>query len=209
MATRIFRMKSQLIQSIDSSTSIIKSKLNTVQTVVNRIELPDRFKGTIVEKWAGYWKNLSRDYRDVAVGVGEQIKQKPLRSAVYGTLAGAAYYCAKHNPDERDFAEKLKRFNADLVLVHESCQNPSSAQYVKFIEQAQNAGIIRIWNFGVVSFMWLDNYDEALGVYKATCTYLQSEYLTLYQRIIDVGFLDKWWKLEQRMIDFDINEANL
>lgn len=209
MATRIFRLKTQLTQVFNTNSTIVKSKLNTIQTAVNRIELPERFKGTVVEKWANYWKNLGRDYREVIVGVGDSIKEKPLRSGIYGICASGIYYCCKHNPDETDFFEKLRRFNTDLVLVSESCQNPTSAQYIKFLEQADNLGIIRIWNFGVVSFMWLDNYHTALGVYKATCSYMQPDYLTLHQRVIDIGFLDKWWNLEKRMVDYDINEANL
>lgn len=27
------------------------------------IKLPKRFEGTIVEKWANYWKGLARDYK--------------------------------------------------------------------------------------------------------------------------------------------------
>lgn len=206
MATRI---RSQLAQSYENSSTLIKSKLTIVETAVNKIQLPERFKGTIVEKWMGYWKNLYIDYRDVFVGAGQQMKEKPIRSAFYGITAASAYYCAQRNPSDIDFYEQLRRYNADLILVHESCQNPVSAQYLKFLEQSNNRGLLRTLNLGVLSLIWLDNYDEALGLFKVTCPYLQPEYLTWHKRIVDVGILNTWWKLRENMIDFDINEANL
>lgn len=38
------------------ATSKILSKLP-------RMQLPEKFKGTIVEKWANYWTGLARDYK--------------------------------------------------------------------------------------------------------------------------------------------------
>jgi hypothetical protein len=52
----------------------------------------------------------------------------------------------------------------------------------------------------------LDNYDGDLAVYKATCSYLKPKYLTFHERIVDVGFVGKWWKLQEYMIDYDIND---
>lgn len=209
MATRIFRLKSQLVQTIDTSSTLIKSKLNTVQTAVNKIELPERFKGTVVEKWAGYWKNLCIDYRDVFVDVGKQMKDRPIRSSVYGITGTFLYYCSRHNPTESDFIEELRKFNADLILVHESCHKPEAAEYLKFLERAHNQGLIRTLNLGVLSIQWLHDYDAALGVYKATCLYTQPNYLQFHERIVDIGLLDRWWKLDKKMIDYDVNTENM
>lgn len=188
---------------------LVKSKLNTIETAVNRIQLPDKFKGTMVEKWAGYWKNLYRDYQDVAKGVVEQAKERPIRSSLYGITAVATYYCAKHNPTQSDFLEQFRKYNTDMILVDESCQRPETAQFFKFIEQASNQGLLRTLNLGVVSLLWVHDYDQALGIYKAVCTYTQPDYLKFQERIVDIGFLDKWWKLEKIMVDYDVNEANV
>lgn len=97
----------------------------------------------------------------------------------------------------------------DLILVDESCQRPETTQFFRLVEKANNQGLLRTLNLGVFSLLWVHDYDAALGVYKATCTYTQPDYLNFKRRIIDVGFLDKWWKLNQFMINYDVNEANL
>ena len=86
-------------------------------------------------------------------------------------------------------------------------RNPMSEKYVTWVEQCYNEGIIRRLNLGIVSLMWLDNFDSTTAVYKATCPYLKPRFVTFYQRIIDIGFVDKWWFLEQKMKNYDINEA--
>lgn len=183
----------------------IRNKLKPIQDKVNSVELPERFKGTVVEKWVGYWKQLGRDYTDVALDVCRQAKERPLKASVIGTGLGSIYYLAKHNPDESDFIEQLRENNTKLYLVHEEAMNPKTKEYMKFIHAAYNQGIIRKISIGIGSFLWLADYDKGLALYKSTCSYLGPEYLTFYQRIIDVGFLDTWWVLEGSMKDYDIN----
>lgn len=209
MATKITRLRLQLAQSYAKNTSAVREKWTSMQLRLGQIELPERFKGTVVEKWATYWRGLCSDYRDVFLNVGKQIKEKPIRASVYGTMMGAAWYAAKHNPSERDFYDRLRKYNADLVLVNPVCLNPVSADYLTFVERSRNEGIVRKLNLGICSLLWLDNYDRAVALYQATCTYTQPDYLTWHQRIIDVGFLDKWWTLEKKMLDYDVNEANV
>lgn len=55
--------------------------------------------------------------------------------------------------------------------------------------------------------MWIDNYDKDCFLYKTVCPYLKPRYLTFHERIIDVGALDKWWVLETKMKDYDVNES--
>lgn len=209
MATKIFRIKNQLVQTLDNGSNLVKSKYNSVQSVVNNIELPERFKGGLVEKWAKYWKHLYIDYRDVFVNTGTHMKEHPIKTAFYGITGSAAYYFTKRNPSEADFFNQLRQFNTDMVLVHPTCHKPEAAEYLRFLEQCNNAGILRRFTFGVFSVIWLDNYSRAVSMYKANCTYLKPQYLTWHQRIIDVGVLGRWRKLEQKMIDFDVNDENL
>lgn len=206
MTTKLFRLQNHLIKSYINGGEAIKSKLAIVQ---NKFVVPERLKGTIAEKWLLYWKNLYKDYRDVFIDVGKQTKDHPIRSTFYISSAAAAYYAFKRNPSETDFYEQLRKYTGDLVLVHESCQNPIASEYFKFLERCYNEGIIRRLSIGICSFLWIDNYDKALSLYKTTCTHLQPDYLMWHKRIIDVGFLNTWWTLKDKMIDYDVNENNL
>lgn len=209
MATKLFRWRNQFTQSYTTNSSYLKTKLEIVQNRINNVTIPERYKGTVVEKWLLYWKGLLNDYSDVFIDVGKHIRDKPIRSSIYAAFGASIIYCAKHNPSETDFIEKLRYHNADMILVDKSCHNPISSKYLVFLERCYNEKIIRRLNIGIGSFLWIDDYDRALGLYKVTCKYTKPDYLTWHKRIIDVGFMDKWWKLEEKMIDYDVNGENL
>lgn len=206
MATKLLRLRTQISQSYTTNSSLIKTRIDAVQSKFNNFEVPERFKGTIVEKWLLYWKGLVIDYRDVFLDVGKQMKEKPLKASIYGTLGASMVYSFKHNPTETDFIEQLRSYNAKMVLIDPVCHSPSSSQYLTFLERCYNEGIVRRLSVGVFSMLWIDNYDRALGLYKATCKFTKPDLLTWHNRIIDIGFCNKWWKIDEKMIDYDVNE---
>lgn len=199
------RSSIQIGERLRLFTNPLNSKINRVIDKIKNYEMPERFKGTILERWGNYWKNLYADYKEVFVDTIKDCKERPLRASVYSTVLGSAYYLHKHNPDEDSYREHLIQYSIKLMQVGESIRNPISVQYVKWLEQCSNQGIIRRFNIGIISLIWLDNYDKECSLYKAVCPYLKPRYLTIYERIIDVGLLDKWWMLEKKMIDYDVN----
>lgn len=184
-----------------------------------------------------YWKNLYIDYRDVAIDVVKDCKAHPILASTYGScryhlyfnmnnsyLTVVRYFCHfnyinillvvallvylnKHNPDETSFREHLLQNSIRVMQVGEPLRNPISEQHIKWLQNCYDEGIIRRMDLGIISLIWLDNYDTACSLYKAVCPHLKPRYVTFYERIVDVGFIDKWWILENKMKDYDVNEA--
>lgn len=122
-------------------------------------------------------------------------------------VLGGCFYSSRHNPDETMFREQLIQSSIKLIQVGEPIRNPVSVQHIKWLEQCYNEGLIRRINLGILSLIWLDNYDRDCFLYKAVCSYLKPRYITFHERIVDVGFLERWWLLERKMKDYDVNEA--
>lgn len=80
-------------------------KFNTVTNIGKKYE--EKFKGTIVEKWIKYWKNLYTDYKEVAIDLRKDAKEKPIKAI--GILSTFAFlgFCAKTNPDEISFRDAV------------------------------------------------------------------------------------------------------
>lgn len=187
-------------------TQTIKTRLNAIETSVsNKFTFPEKYKGTIYEKWYRYWQQLGIDYKDVFVNVAQQAKEKPILASVYCTTGVALTYFMKNNPSEEDFRIQLRNYNAEAVMVHDSCLNAKATDYIKFIEKCYNQGTIRYFSLGFISFLWIDNYDSDVSLYKATCEYIRPQYLKFHERVIDVGFMNKWWNLSKKMKDYDVN----
>ncbi|XP_071453507.1 mitochondrial import inner membrane translocase subunit Tim29 [Hetaerina americana] len=172
-----------------------------------KFQLPERYKGTFVEKWHKYWVNLIIDYKEVGADTLAAIKNKPRKAAVYFAGLAAFGYFVKTNPDEQSFRHALVEYMNDVSQVDETVRNPVAAQHLHYIEKCHNANLLRRLNIGFMSFMWVDNYDPVCKLYKAQCTYLKPKYSTFHERIVDVGFLNTWWGLRKFMIDYDVNPS--
>nr|XP_033341896.1 mitochondrial import inner membrane translocase subunit Tim29 [Megalopta genalis] len=186
--------------------SKLKNSVNDISQKVQNFETPERLKGTFLERWGRYWKDVYIDYKDVAENVVKECKVKPIKATTYTTLTALCVCLNKYNPDESSFQEQLLQNTMKLMQVGEPIRNPVSENHVKWLGQCYNEGIIRRLNLGIFSIMWVGNYDEACSLYKTVCSYLQPQYITFHQRIVDIGILGKWWILEDRMKDYDINE---
>ncbi|XP_065342357.1 mitochondrial import inner membrane translocase subunit Tim29 [Cloeon dipterum] len=170
-------------------------------------KLPEKYKNTWRGRVLTYWLNLLKDYKEASLDILRDIRDKPLKASVYGGLFGSAYFCAKRNPDQVSYRHHLLEAQNDVAFTCASIQNKNAVAYLSHLEELHNQGIIRYYSFGVVSIMWFDNYSKSLGLYEARCDYLKPSYLDIAKsRIVDVGFLNKWWFLNRNMIDFDVND---
>lgn len=84
-----------------STTSKLQSITKAGSSTVNKLN--SKVKGTFLENWLKFWKNVLFDYREVAIDVGKSIRKKPLKAFFLFSGATAVGLCAKYNPDERNF----------------------------------------------------------------------------------------------------------
>lgn len=197
---RVRNRAQNLVKSVQSFNSGISEKGNQAL-----VKLENKVQGTIAEKWLKYWKSVCKDYKDVAVDVYTDITTKPSKAVCLGTTLAALTYCAKHNPNEQDYRDAYLHASNQLLLVHPSLQRKESASHLSFVEKNYNINCIRRFSFIIGSIMWIDRYGPECNVYDAQCTHLQVQYSKIRSRIIDIGFLDTWWILREKMVDFDVN----
>ena len=54
--------------------------------------------------------------------------------------------------------------------------------------------------------MWIDKYSSNVCLSKAQVPPLKVGWLDLKERVIDIGVLGRWRRLEEAMNNYDINE---
>lgn len=163
----------------------------------------------VKEKWkvrlVKYWKNLYRDYFEVASDIVKDARDRPLRAIFLLWGSSFLFVSAQLNPNDQHFHQAIRSATNDLILVSEKLQNRKAANHLRLIENAINAGVLRRLNLGIMSVMWLDDYGHECTLYKCTCKYLKPQWRNFHQRVVDVGFWNKWWILDEAMIDYDVN----
>lgn len=177
--------------------------------VLNRvggtIKFPEKFKGTVVEKWADYWKNLFIDYRQMLQDLRSDIQEEPIKAAKWTTGIAITYALAKNNPNELDFKNELKMVENEIALVTEDCMNKKSVEHLRFLGTCYNEGTIQYKNLGIFSVMYVAELSASCDLYKAQCSYMKSTFLSYPSHIVDIGIMGKWWNLYKKTSNYDIN----
>jgi len=177
-----------------------------VEAAVPKVEKKARLHRRVLDHWKNFWLGIKTDYTEAVLDFKKDAQAKPVKSAILGAFAGFLLYCNQHNPDERSFHENFMDNGLELAQVGNEIRNPRSQRLQDYVVKADNAGLLRRLNLGVASVMWVDDHFDGLGVFAAQCELLQPSYLDIRHRIIDVGFLGKWWLSSRIMADYDVNE---
>lgn len=169
------------------------------------VKFPAKFKGTIIEKWANYWKNLFIDYRQMLQDLRTDIQDEPKKALMWTAGLTTVYAMCKNNPDEIDFKDSLKTIGNDVALVSDTCRNSKSTEHLNYIETCYNQDVIKYRNLGIASIMYTSEISDSCGLYRAQCSYLKPTILSFPSRIVDVGFMGRWWNIYIKTSDYDVN----
>lgn len=185
-----------------------KTPNNIIKYSAN-VKFPEKFKGTILEKWADYWKNLFIDYRQMLQDLRSDIQDEPMKALKWTAGLATIYLLSKNNPNEIDFKDTLKRKGNEIALVSDDCLNLKSVNHLRFLDTCYNQGVIHYKRLGILSIMYISDLSDSCDLYKAHCSYMKPSYSSWPSRIVDVGFMGRWWNIFIKTTNYDINHHNL
>jgi len=178
---------------------------NSLKQIPSRFSFPERFRGTIVERWKQYWESVAKDYYESTVGIGTYARANPIKSSLAVATASCAYYCASTNPDEHSYRSEILDCANTMLYISPAVRNPSTVKHLEYIEKCYNVGVVKRLNLLLFSVIWIDEFNNDIQAYKANCKYLKPSVLSVHQRAVDIGFLNVWWSLKKIMVDYDVN----
>lgn len=129
LAFKILKRPPQLASFRNCSGASKTAAPETVEKVEEKL--------TLVQKWKKYWKTVYSDYRDVALDVAKDIREKPVKSVFLFSLAGLLYYVVHNKPSERDFRDFFLRFAPRFILYSLSYVQKQTASQVAVVWSLQ------------------------------------------------------------------------
>ena len=94
----------------------------------------------------------------------------------------------------------------DLLVVGDNIRNPSSAEFVSFLNQCQGEKTLRRLDLGVISLLLRMDLNPDCAVYINQCDFLKPTYVEqLTERLVDIGIAGRWRILDRKMVDYDVN----
>ncbi len=187
--------------------SINRAKINVFSTGNPATDVSvDVAKKSIRQKWVNFWKMLFRDYKEVLGDTAEKMREHPLKSSIWFSVLGFAFTCCSLNPDEIHYRESIVNKSNEMIFIGKPIRNPSAEEYLNTIELHYNRNQIKRISFGLFSVIIYNHKTETSGLFKDNCKYVQPTYLEIVKNnVIDIGFWNKWWILETKMTDYDVN----
>lgn len=157
---------------------------------------------------SGAWaRSLLQDYAEACKDAAAAARGPPGRAAVYLGLLGGAAACCSLAPSEAAFEEALLDASGTLLLLAPATRNRDSEAFVQRLLWLRGRGCLHHVSLGLCSLVYEAPFDAQASLYQARCRYLQPRWTDVPDRILDVGFVGRWWVLGARMRDCDINDA--
>ncbi|XP_048847696.1 mitochondrial import inner membrane translocase subunit Tim29 [Brienomyrus brachyistius] len=163
----------------------------------------ERLRNSRVGVWCS---SLLSDYREACREVIVGAYQQPFKASIYLGLLGGAWACYHTNPDDASFETSLLETANKLGLLSPWIRNGSSDGHMQDLLRLRNQGRLRYLSLGVASLAYRVDYDPAASLYEAHSSALFVPWAELPGRVLDVGFAGRWWVLDTRMKDYDVNE---
>lgn len=133
-------------------------------------------------------------------------RERPIKASVYLGLLGGMYACYYTNPDESSFETCLLETSNRLALLSPWIRSGTSDGHIQNLVKLRNEGRLRHASLGFASLIYYTGYDPVPRLYEAQCSAISVPWAELPKRVLDVGFAGRWWVLDHKMKDYDINE---
>lgn len=151
-------------------------------------------------------RSLLSDYKEACREVFVGAWERPIKASVYVTLLAGAGACFYTKPDQSSFEASLLDRSCQLGLLSPWIRNATSDGHVQSLVKLRNEGRLRHLGLGLFSLVYRADYDLDATLYEAQCSNLSVPWRELPQRVLDVGFVGRWWILDAKMKDYDVNE---
>ncbi|XP_047426788.1 mitochondrial import inner membrane translocase subunit Tim29 [Mugil cephalus] len=163
----------------------------------------ERLKNSKAAVWC---RSLVSDYKEACKEIFVGAWEKPLKASAYATLLAGAGACFYTKPDRSSFEADLLDRSNQLCLLSPWIRSGTSDGHVQTLVKLRNEGRLHHASMGLLSVMYRTDYDPDATLYEAQCSNLSVPWRELPQRVLDVGFAGRWWVLDSKMKNYDVNE---
>ncbi|KAA0705607.1 Mitochondrial import inner membrane translocase subunit [Triplophysa tibetana] len=161
----------------------------------------------LINSRAGVWcRGLLGDYKEACREVLLGARDRPLKASVYLSLLGGMYAGYYTNPDDSSFETCILETSNRLALLSPWIRSGTSDGHVQNLVKMRNECRLRYASLGFASLTYYTDYDPVSSLYEAQCSAISVPWAELPKRVVDVGFAGRWWVLDRKMKDYDINE---
>ena len=149
-------------------------------------------------------KEIALDYKSGAEGTLEASKERPVRAVLYTGCTIFGIVAFKTTPSEKKYIAALVESSNEMLLCG-SERSRATDDYLQNILRIWAKDMLRYRHCGLFSIIYSSDHSKNTKSFKATCKYSNPRWGDFKDRIIDIGFLSRWWRLSYAMTDYDVD----
>lgn len=152
-------------------------------------------------------RNVYLDYKEVFIDIKQKAQQRPWKASAYGASILFMINLFRTNENLKSYQDEVVSATNKLIAVADGSRNRKSNQYIRQVCRLNCEGVLREIDLGFSTIIYKSNASSELGLYRATCKYLEPTLEEFFkERIVDLSILGHWLILELKMTDYDIND---
>ncbi|XP_057673114.1 mitochondrial import inner membrane translocase subunit Tim29 [Corythoichthys intestinalis] len=163
----------------------------------------EKVKNSKAVTWS---RSLLSDYKEACREMVVGIWERPIKASLYMTILGGALTCFSSKPDYSSFEAALLERANQLGLLSSWIRNATSDSHVQSLLKLRNEGRLLHVNLGLISLIYFTDHSPDTALYEAQCSSVAKLWREFPRCVMDVGFVGRWWILDSKMKNYDINE---
>lgn len=182
-------------------------------------------------RFADYIKLLAQDYATSGRDALEHIRNNTFRSFLWFTGLCSFGTTITLCPNEEHYFQTLIASCVDVWEVPVTLQNPETTSHVHRCLDSWSRERLRVSYLGFCSVVWQDDRTKRCQLFSEACKYsfpangggeftglvrlllydrlqesgLQRISNIVANRLLDIGFMGRWWIISSKMQDYDVN----
>ncbi|XP_015706259.1 mitochondrial import inner membrane translocase subunit Tim29 [Coturnix japonica] len=151
----------------------------------------------------GRWfRAVLRDYTEALWDTLRWARRRPVAAGSVLVSMGGAVAAIRTVPDRRSFDAALLDAASALLLLPPNTRNMATERHVQRLQRRRDRGQLRYRQLVLLAVLYEEPHDAAVALYGARCPHVRPR----WKRVWDVGFAGRWWVLEAKLQDCDIND---
>ena len=158
----------------------------------------------ILKQYSRSVTNIFSDYSETIKNVNKYWIERPYQFSFASSCVLILSILTFKCPDQESYFCSITECTNDISLLPPGLRSKKSEKEIYRLKSSLDESMIRSISLGPCRVAYMDKKPLKTQLFSLTSNFLMPSSFTFYDRILDVGFWNKWWYITSVMVDFDV-----
>ncbi|KAI6655545.1 hypothetical protein LOD99_2044 [Oopsacas minuta] len=150
--------------------------------------------------------NILTDYAETFRSFGKYFRDNPIKCSISSSAFLLLAYFTYHCPDKYSYANEIISNTNEISLLPYRLRKRTTQDQIFHLMLLLDQGSICTFSIGPCRIAYKRRTPFNNRLYYFNSKFLIPSHLTFLDRILDIGFMNKWWFMDKFMLDYDVSD---